>query len=268
MFSPRLYPNLTKSIQAPSTQRVLLLDFDGVILRHKPVLHKIQERVVDYVQKNVHNGYLTEKDADRLNRDLYSRYGHTHTGMKKLFLPFSRLSNFNEYVYNPVFLQSLYHEFATDETLHKELKEFRDWVKNFEETSNIPCYIFTNSPALWCELWLMHTPGSTHIHGVKDIFGSDHTIFETPSDNLLKPNPVLYRRIESYLSYSPVITSKKDASKATDLQFVFVDDSIANLEPLITRPMWFPIWFGHDNLIGDNVFLRMNRLEDLNQILV
>ena len=248
-------------------QRTLLLDFDGVILKHKPVLQKIQHRVVDYVQKNVHSGYLSEKDAYRLNQDLYTRYGHTHLGMKKLFQPSTRLETFNAYVYDPVFLQSIYYEFLTHESLHIDLQEFKTWIREFEEKTGIPCYIFTNSPSHWCEMWLMPNGKegkiNTHIPGIRDIFGSNHSLFDTPSDVLLKPNPVLYRRMETYLN-------SKNQNDPHCHQLIFVDDSLANLEPIMKRSQWYPIWFGKNtsDKASHSSIVQLEQLSHLEHILV
>lgn len=246
---------LSPSPKILNKQKVLLLDFDGVILKHKPVLKRIQNRVVDYVRENVHQGYLSMEDAQRLNRDLYTRYGHSHLGMKKLFLPFSRLSSFNDYVYQPAFLQGLYHEYMTDEILQNDIQSFKGWMASFEDKTGVPTYIFTNSPSHWCEMWLMSDKNTTHVKGIRDILGSNHSVFETPADALLKPNQVLYRRMESYLS---------SQFNSVENHLIFVDDSVSNLEPIVTRSMWTPIWFG--NTLSTNTNERIRCIQGLNEL--
>lgn len=255
---------------ARPNNRILLLDFDGVILRQKPVLQKVQQRIIDYVQLNVHKGYLHPEDAMRLNQDLYTRYGHTHIGMKKLFLPFSRLSDFNKFVYDPLFMNQLYMDAVRTTQVQEEMKDFKSWVKEFERTYDIPCYIFTNSPSHWCEQWLLRdTPGRTRVDGVVDIFGSNHSLFESHADSLLKPNLVLYSRIENHLlSKTHTEMCEDDSYCVKDGQLIFVDDSLANLEPVVHLRKWLPIWFGDTIQNHKDLHLQLKSLHDIDNILV
>lgn len=248
-----------------ASHKALLLDFDGVILRHPRALKHIEERIIDYVQINVYKGYLGREDARRLNYDLYNRYGHTHIGMKKLFLPFSHVSEFNDFVYDPAFLNKIYRDVVEDESLHKEIADFKRWLKTFKQTTGIPCYIFTNSPSRWSELWLMREPNQTHIHGIEDVFGSDHALFYNPADSMLKPNVLLYKNIEHHL-----LNSKKNPEQ--EIRLLMVDDSISNLEPITYNPRWVPIWFGKSmsNPAPSSLetSIQLSRLQDLQEFLV
>jgi hypothetical protein len=123
----------------------------------------------------------------------------------------------------------------TDEALHDDIQAFKKWIVSFEEKTGIPTYIFTNSPSHWCEMWLMPHRNMTHVKGIQAIFGSNHAMFQTTDDALLKPNLVFYRRMESYFS------TQSDT-------LVFVDDSRSNLEPIASRPMWHPILFDSENV--------------------
>jgi FMN phosphatase YigB (HAD superfamily) len=216
-----------------TVSRVVLMDFDGVLLRDPRVLRRVQQRVVQYVQRNVHKGYLSEAEAVRVNRDLYQRYGHTHLGMKKLFMPHARLTTFNGFVYDPGFLNELYREFGRDDEV---LNGIRAWDTWFDEQLNEgdvdKLAIFTNSPAAWPTMWL---EAAGRLGQFQEILGSDHVLFEGRTDSLLKPDKNLYLRMETY----------HDPHQA----LYFVDDSLGNLEPLVQRPQWIPMLFDGDDVV-------------------
>ena len=218
-----------------TVSRVLLMDFDGVLLRHPAVLGRIQRRVVTYVQQNVKGGYLSETDAARVNRDLYGRYGHTHTGMKKLFLPHTRLSSFNAFVYDPVFLNELYKTYGKDPEVLSGIQQWNAWFddqlsSDAGEVDKVA--IFTNSPAAWPTMWL---DAAGLLNRFQEILGSDHVLFEGREDSLLKPNKQLYMRLENYHDPHQML--------------YFVDDSPVNLEPLVHRPQWIPMLFDGEDVV-------------------
>lgn len=233
-------------------KRAVLLDFDGVIFQNKKALDRVQDRIVEYVQQNVYNGYMNKEDAIRVNRDLYTTYGHTHLGMKKLFLPESRISCFNKFVYDQDFLSSLQSEFMDDELIRKNVKEFEEWVTNFYRAYGIPVYIFTNSPREWCYTWLKYR----YIEGFRDIFSSDHVVFDSGLYSLLKPDPSTYKRLEYYFK-------KKFDNEPYEL--IFVDDSLTNLIPVAGNALWHPIWFKGDD--DKSHFMRMENLNQIEQVI-
>jgi FMN phosphatase YigB (HAD superfamily) len=212
--------------------RVILMDFDGVLMRHPPVLKRVQGRVVEYVRKYAGKGHMSEGDATRLNRDLYQRYGHTHLGMKKLFMPYSRVSSFNHYVYEPAFLNELYQAFGKDPDCLDGLQSWESWIDDqlyegdVEQTA-----IFSNSPASWVSLWLSAAGMEDHF---QEILGSDHPLFEGRDDSLLKPDPRLYDRVETYIP---------------DPSLYFVEDSPLNLDPVVKRDRWIPMLFDGDDVV-------------------
>lgn len=214
----------------PAVSRVWLLDFDGVLLRHPKVLQRVQHRVVEYVQQNT-GSFLNHNDATRLNRELYGRYGHTHRGLKKLFKPQSTLYDFNRFVYEPAFIQSLYREFAKDPQLALDFSAWKHWMelqqRDDEHGLLDKVLIFTNSPSSWAETWLSQSP----LHScIDEILGSDHPLFQERSgETLLKPALELYERTEYYHRPHQLL--------------YFMDDSPLNLEPVSNRPQWVPYWF-------------------------
>jgi|APGre2960657423_1045063.scaffolds.fasta_scaffold00163_3 hypothetical protein len=221
------------SLQARSIKpkQVLVMDFDGVILQNKGVLRHVQDRVVDYVRQNVYDGYMSEAEARTLNTDLYTRYGHTHVGMKKLFLPHSRISHFNDFVYDREFLASLYDNYKQEDSIYMTM-EYMDTIVGFLKESGIHTFILSNSPCIWCNTWMKNMVPRVPS---ENIIGSDHVILETSKGVLLKPSRIVYNRVEMYI--------KMKFNNPKDLELVFVDDSQINLDPLVKDPSWRPIFF-------------------------
>lgn len=214
-------------------KRVLLMDFDGVLLRHPPVLRRVQGRVVEYVRRNIGDGTMGEADAIRLNRDLYQRHGHTHLGMKKLFLPHSRVSSFNAFVYDSAFLNDLYREFGKDPECLGGLQQWESWLDEQGAEGDLEkLALFTNSPSHWTAMWLDAAGMSGRF---QECLGSDHPLFESREDSLLKPDRRLYDRIEHY--YAP------------DASLYFVEDSPLNLDPIVGRDRWIPMLFDGEEVI-------------------
>jgi FMN phosphatase YigB (HAD superfamily) len=207
--------------------RVVLMDFDGVLLRHPKVLRRVQDRVVEYVRRNVKHTTLTTADARRLNRDLYGRYGHTHTGMRKLFMPHARLGTFNEFVYDKTYIQELLHDYGKDPEVLSGMTEWNTWLDaQWAEGDVSAMKVFTNAPRIWPQVWL---EASGMQDRFQEILGSDHILFEGREDSLLKPDKRLYERMEHY--------------HGGDQLLYFVEDSPVNLEPLMHRPQWVPVLF-------------------------
>lgn len=215
--------------------RVLLMDFDGVLLRHPPVLRRVQGRVVEYVRRHVgaRGNTMSETDAIRLNRDLYQRHGHTHLGMKKLFMPYARVETFNAFVYDPSFLSELYQDYGKDPECLGGLQQWESWLdEQLNEGDVEKLALFTNSPSHWVEMWL----SAAGMEGrFQECLGSDHPLFESREDSLLKPAPYLYDRIEHYHNL--------------DASLYFVEDSPLNLDPVVGRDRWIPMLFDGEEVI-------------------
>lgn len=219
--------------------RVILMDFDGVLMRHSGVLRSVQNRVVEYVRRNVGGGgggggggNMTTEDARRLNRDLYGRYGHTHVGMKKLFVPHTRLNTFNDFVYDPGYLKEILEEYRGDAEVFAGMTQWNTWLdEQLLEGDVDKIAILTNSPGTWPKMWL-EAAGMTE--RFQEILGSDHVLFEGREDSLLKPNLRLYERIEHYHGPTQML--------------YFVEDSPGNLEPLLHRPQWIPVLFDGEDV--------------------
>ena len=63
----------------PSPKKVLLLDLDGVVF-HQPNIHKfVVMRVNCFVRKQLRSIIkdINYHDAERINKTLYTTYGHT-----------------------------------------------------------------------------------------------------------------------------------------------------------------------------------------------
>jgi phosphoglycolate phosphatase-like HAD superfamily hydrolase len=134
-----LKSNLKSNLKAKS--KALLLDVDGVIIKNRRLLSNVATNITHYSAKKLH---LSPKDAIRVNKLLYSEYGHSFRGLKKACGVTCSLDNFNHEVYDTNIMSELL-ELRDDfqHSLHAQhLRELAVACK----TKGIPIYIFSNAP--------------------------------------------------------------------------------------------------------------------------
>ena len=210
-----------------TSSKALLLDVDGVMMRHPRVLHRVAHQVTRYIQTKtpkVHNTL----EATELNKMLYSTFGHTHIGLRELYGTRAPSRNdFNKFVYDKDVLNYLAIHDNTE-----QIKESADQVRmllDYAISSNIPCYVFSNAPDAWCNIVLEMLLVSTMIPK-SNRFTCDHDVFE---DRLFKPDTKLYKNVATFV---------QQTHHDRDMQMVFVDDSLSNLIPVLNSPVWKPVY--------------------------
>jgi FMN phosphatase YigB (HAD superfamily) len=156
----------------------LFLDFDGVILRNHPAHKSIANTCTSYVKKYV--PFYNPLKAQELNRNLYTSYGHTLTGLKALKTS-ANIKEFNTLVYDTFPYTSFFNDIK--HTHSKDIASVQK-VLTFCDKHNIPVNIFSNSPDIWCYtiLQLMGLPQ----------LKTTSTICE----DLLKPDVACFKNIE------------------------------------------------------------------------
>jgi FMN phosphatase YigB (HAD superfamily) len=186
--------------------KVCLLDFDGVILKHKGGLEAVSKRCQTYVQKQTK---IRDKDTvKRLNKHLYESTGHTALGLKKLGYDVS-IKEFNKYVYDLDYQETFKDLTVSHKTGIETLKKFKQLCAE----QNIPLHIFSAAPYIWCEN-ILKIMGN----GVEDI-----SILGSVTNQFLKPQIECYQVIEKQFQNS---------------NLVFVDDKLMNLLPIYGNPKW------------------------------
>lgn len=210
--------------------KIVVLDVDGVILRHPPTFHKVYKRIESYVAKTVR---LSQSDGASVNSVLYKQFGHTHLGLQKMYSNKSTLDAFNNFVYTDEILNSIHNSVYNVDMLH-HLIDLQHFLEKCKE-NNIPIYMFSNAPYTWCS----QVQTVCNLHNwipSENIITCDHDIF-AKSIAPLKPQPIVYKTVQDYLSFQ---------HGNPDLQIVYVDDALCNLVPIVDAPRWTPVWFGAD----------------------
>lgn len=117
----------------------LLLDIDGVLIRDRVLLDHVKNNIVRYVHKKV----PSHMNPYNLNNMLYKMYGHTATGLKKVYK--LDTSDFDYEVYNTHVIEHLYDVLET--------REFRDDSEVVKRILDMGFNIefMSNSPLVWSE---------------------------------------------------------------------------------------------------------------------
>jgi FMN phosphatase YigB (HAD superfamily) len=198
----------------------VLLDIDGVILRDRAILQKQQNKVIQYVR---HKTRYTEPYAKYTTERLFKKYGHTLIGLRKEYGIKDDLSDFNTFLYDDDIMTDLT-DYVVSSGCDRIVDDYMT-LKTVCDVHNVPIYLFSNAPQLWCE------PIAKTI-GVK----SENLIYGDALDTL-KPHEAAYRRAETQL---------KMKEENADIHHIFVDDSPRNLRPIEHNKRWTPILFGKE----------------------
>lgn len=210
---------------------VLLLDFDGVILRNKQLSVYQSRRSAKFLQKHTS---LPLSTCVKLNNTYYPKYGHTVLLVNDLFGKRTTLEEYNDYVFNKDHLQRL-----NRLVCEKSVEDIRGFENVFKSCArnNMDWAIFSNANINWVSHF-------SELGGLLDVTPSK-IIYPTTLD-MLKPEKKVYDYIESVYEQSTV---------------VFVDDSTINLVEPEKRDRWIPVHFKKDNDHNSvlNVLEIMNR---------
>jgi FMN phosphatase YigB (HAD superfamily) len=200
-------------------KRAIVLDVDGVILRSPKPLAKVAQNCCTYVS---HKLNMAPREAVRVNKVLYSEFGHTLLGLNRVYAVRATPLEFTNHVYDMDTLTELAAAHHTDPDFESHAAAARDLFQKCKE-EKIPIYLFSNAPALWC-IAVAYMKG-LHKLGFKE----EHVI---GCGDMLKPEPAIYERVESVLSNVEEI--------------LYVDDSLKNIVPTLGRPRWRPVHFVPD----------------------
>lgn len=215
-------------LSRPISKKVLLLDMDGVVLHHPNIQYYVSMRASSYVREKLKPQVSTieYQQAENINKILYTTFGHTLTGLNKIFYMEHSIQDFNNYVYDDNMMKFL-STFENELNINDRIKEIRFLLECCEK-KNVPVYIFSNAPNKWSEMIVEISKLSIE---KQNIIGSDHKMFEDKMEQFLKPYHPMYRRVQ-------MLINEKHAEYP---EMIFVDDAMMNIKPCFYMKQWKPI---------------------------
>jgi hypothetical protein len=198
------------------SKKVLLLDYDGVVLRNNCASNLIAKRASLYTRNviSMHNNYLVDTKASTdLCFNLYKGYGHTLLGLHAVGMnqPNISLKAYNNFVYSHIDYNEL-------QSTNNDMKDVKH-VVDFCEQQNIALYMFSNSPKNWIHQTLgKEKTLARHIIDIRDILN-----ISEDDATMLKPQHAIFDMIDEMFK---------------DTNIVFLDDSSCNFQCTLTRPNW------------------------------
>ena len=208
-------------------KKALLLDVDGVVFNHKGLSRKVSSNVVNYVAKKLN---VEQYEAAGINSLLYSQFGHTHIGMKRVYNIDHTIHDFSAQVYDDEMLDKL-SSTVLDGELMKNSTDVR-LIANKCMMHDIDMYLFSNAPYVWCKN-VVNLLMLQDVISNDNILCSDHDVFQ----GSLKPQKLVYDTIADVISHK---------HRDDDIQLIYVDDSFTNLVPVLGDRRWRPIYFNKD----------------------
>lgn len=202
---------------------MLLVDFDGVVLRNHKCMRYQCDQSAKFVQKVTG---MSLKASEALNLQCYPRYGHTVTMLNKLFNNITTLEEYNDFVFDPITMSSMLGSELDMQTRH----HFTSFVPLIDKCANadINTAIFTNASLSWVEFCTSKI-SPPFMKNVQVVYPR-HTVE-------MKPNRQAYDNIE-------ILFPNKE-------EFWFVDDSKANLVEPSQRENWIPFYYTPNTTIQD-----------------
>jgi len=227
-------------------KKVILFDFDGVILQSRSANSIIAKKASLYTWKQLvrhthkSNSHVkdhthTVKDAESICANLYKSYGHTLLGLKAIGFENAKLTDYNKYIYDDIDY--------TDLVKHNNNMDILYGVIDYCHINDISPYIFTNSPRKWVESMLSdHSSIVKDLPDVRSILSIDDT-----DETFLKPMNLVYDTIEKQF---------------VNERLYFIDDNACNFQSTLKRKRWTHMLYCSVNKkISDNMYF----INDLSQ---
>jgi len=205
-----------------NNRRVLLLDFDGVVVRNVHLARYQNRRSARFVQLHTK---MELNECERLNAKYYPRFGHTVTMLNEMFGKDVSLASYQEFVFCKKAMHDLDEFFY-----HKSRHHTREFGEVFEycASNDIACSIFTNAHPEWV----------SHFTALSGLGMDDTPVVFPETLDELKPNLAAYQKAAAILGGN---------GGETTGSYVFVDDSTINLDVAEKEFGWKPFLFGRDH---------------------
>jgi len=195
------------------TRKTLLLDVDGVIFQHKGISAAIGKRTSTLVAKVLE---CDANHAQKINKQLYTQYGHTYIGLKHIYNPPLTLQEYNNYIYDPKFIESLNEIETTKRT--QQINALVEKLFLVAMAYNVRCMLYTNSPLIWLKFIKEYLKPALWINE-EDWLYSNHPIFGEFGS--LKPMTENYLCVDYHIRQINEWYCKND--------ILYVDDSAINV---------------------------------------
>lgn len=238
----------------------VLFDVDGVIVRNKPLLHKVGKNCTQFINLvNRHKIYPHE--LEKYNKKLYTKHGHTlkgwmneNAGHPIQYHEDFMIQLFNRYVYNDEILLEL--EAYTKSNEFKPIYEDITHAISICNSNELFIGLFSNAPEIWCNI----VANSINIP-MNNVYSSCH--------ELLQPNMLYKPQLDAYLNVMQDIKDKNDKIE----ELLFIDDSLKNLTSLeMSHGSWFgcwkPIYFNPEKTIVRKDLQSVESISEVNNILI
>jgi FMN phosphatase YigB (HAD superfamily) len=212
----------------------VLFDIDGVIVRNKPLLHKVGKNCTQFINLiNRDQMYLSE--LEKYNEQLYNIYGHSLKGWlmensdSKKYINSNYLYQlFNRYVYDGTILCELEKYLKSDEfkSIYYEMTDTISICNSY----NISIGLFSNAPYEWCNI----VANKINIP-LTNVYSSDHELLH--KNMLYKPDINAFNNIQH-----DMCNKNKNIH-----ELIFIDDSLKNITAINNYRIWKPIYFNPEN---------------------
>jgi hypothetical protein len=205
-----------------SLKKVVLVDFDGVVLRNKTADVQVAKRAGVYTWRKInsiksHNHTLIgPKQAEDICYNVYKGYGHTLTGLKNIGIPNCHMKDYNKLVYDTI-------DYEKIRSSNNDFDDLRVLI-NYCLEHHHEIYFFSNAPYRWMYNTLKDN---------KDILSSVQDVrkvlkISEDDEKYLKPYSHIYDKINSHFYKDNII---------------FIDDNIGNIQPVINNIAWTNILY-------------------------
>lgn len=220
-------------------RKVVLLDFDGVVLKNHSANIQVVKRAGIYTWRATKR-QIGFRQASELCRNVYVGYGHTVLGLQSIGVD-ANLTDYNKFVYSTIDYKKL-------RPTNNSFEEVRA-LSNFCQQNNIETYMFTNAPFVWVEEMLQDEYDIlAHFPDIRRYIG-----VSSDNEKYLKPSKDIYEAInQKFKDYK---------------QIVFVDDNSSNFKPCNDHPLWTNVLYcTTKNKISNKTYLA-NSLTDVTELL-
>lgn len=227
-------------------RKIVLVDFDGVVLRNKVADYHVAKRASIYTWKKINNvkshnhALVSPKQAESICYNLYKGYGHTLTGLKDIGIPNCDMKDYNKLVYDTMDYKKL-------RVTNNNFDDLRVLI-NYCHEHNHEIYFFSNAPYRWMLNILKDDPDIvSSVNDVRHILNIDED-----DETYLKPYKPIYDKLNTHFY--------KD-------NIVFIDDNIGNMKPTISNIAWTNVLFcGINKKINNRLYFVNDLVDTLNVI--
>lgn len=225
--------------------KVLLLDYDGVVLRNNVANNIIAKRAGLYTKNvmSMQNKYTVDTKAScDLSFNLYKGFGHTLLGINAVGINHHSISLrlYNSFVYSHIDYEEL-------QLTNNDMNDVQRVVE-LCQSKHINVFMFSNSP----KYWINQTMGRKR--NLKKDIPDIRDVLNVRDDDatMLKPHAPIYDLINDMFK---------------DKQVIFVDDSSCNFQYTLNKENWINVLYcGLDCNPSNNMYM-INDLDKLQGII-